>query len=197
MKVVVFYATREGHTRRIADHIAGELRARTINVDVYDVSTLHEPIDWPAYAIACAAASVHIGRHEPEMIAFVKRYRTELERLDAAFVSVSLSQAGAEDLLASEAHREEAAADARRMVDVFVQETGWRPGHILSVAGALAYSKYNFVIRFVMKRIARKAGAPTDISHDYVFTDWRRLDQFINELVEAARGRASSEQESR
>jgi menaquinone-dependent protoporphyrinogen oxidase len=188
MKGVVFYATREGHTRRIAEHVADNLQARQIEVDVYDVNTIHEPINWSMYVIACVAASVHLGHHEHEMVAFVTKHRVELERLDAAFLSVTLSQAGAEDPLASEVRRKEAAADAHRMVDAFVQETRWRPGHVLSVAGALAYSQYNFVIRFVMKRIAQKAGASTDVSRDYVFTNWQRLDQFVNDLVDAAQG---------
>jgi len=69
------------------------------------------------------------------------------------------------------------------MIDVFEKETGWRPGHVLAVAGALAYSQYNFIIRFVMKRIARKAGAPTDTSRDYELTDWSALDAFIGDAV--------------
>ena len=117
------------------------------------------------------------------MIAFVKRHRQVLERLHAAFLSVTLSEAGAEDVRAPIESRERAAADARRMIDVFVQETGWRPTRVLPVAGALAYSQYNFIIRFVMKRIARKAAAPTDTSRDYEFTDWSTLDSFIRDVA--------------
>ena len=46
------------------------------------------------------------------------------------------------------------------------------------VAGALAYSHYNLLVRFIMKRIARSAGADTDTSHDYEYTDWADLDRF-------------------
>ena len=69
------------------------------------------------------------------------------------------------------------------MIDVFVGETGWRPARVLPVAGALAYSQYNFIIRFVMKRIARKAGAPTDTSRDHEFTDWSTLARFIRDAA--------------
>jgi menaquinone-dependent protoporphyrinogen oxidase len=186
MRIAVFYATQEGHTRGIAEHIADDLKARSVETDVYDVKTLPESIDWSRYATACAAASVHLGHHEPEMIAFVKRHRTHLERLDAAFVSVTLSQVGAQDPHRSDVERHAAAADVQRMIEVFVRETGWQPAHVISVAGALAYTQYNFVVRFVMKQIARHKGAPTDTSRDYVFTDWQQLDQFVQDLVEAA-----------
>lgn len=190
MRAVIFYATREGHTRRIAEHVAMELRRRAHEVELYDVNTVSASIDWPPYNWACVAASVHAGHHEPEMIAFVKRHRQALERLGAAFLSVTLSEAGAEDVRAPKERRERAAADAQQMIDVFLQETGWRPERVLPVAGALAYSRYNFLIRFVMKRIARKAGAPTDTSRDYEFTDWSKLDSFIRGLTLAVDGTA-------
>jgi menaquinone-dependent protoporphyrinogen oxidase len=186
MTAAVFYATREGHTKKIAQRIAADLRARGATVAVFDVRTNAAP-DWSRYSVACLAASVHIGHHEREMIAFAKTHRDALARLGAAFVSVTLSEAGAEDSTRSDADRRTAAADAQRMIDVFVEETGWRPEHALPVAGALVYSKYNFLVRFLMKRIARKAGAPTDTSRDYEFTDWPALDRFVDDFVTGSR----------
>lgn len=182
MTAAVLYATREGHTKKIAERIAADLRARGATVAVFDVRT-HPVPDWSRYSVACLAASVHIGHHEREMIAFAKMHREALARLGAAFVSVTLSEAGAEDRRKPEAERRAAAEDAQRMIDVFVKETGWQPEHALPVAGALAYSRYNFLVRFLMKRIARKAGAPTDTSRDYEFTDWPALDRFVEEFA--------------
>ena len=96
MRAAIFFATREGHTRRIAARLAADLEQRGAEVDVYNVRTAG-PIEWGNYSTACVAASVHAGTHEREMIAFVKKYRADLERLSAAFVSVSLSQAGVQD----------------------------------------------------------------------------------------------------
>lgn len=48
--------------------------------------------------------------------------------------------------------------------------------------GKLLYSKYNFVIRLVMRWIAKRSGAETDTSRDYEYTDWTRLDQFVNQF---------------
>lgn len=186
MTAAVFYATREGHTRKIAERIAADLRMRGALVDLFDVRACPDP-DWSRYTAACLAASVHIGHHEPEMLAFVARHREVLVPLQAAFVSVTLSEAGAEDPKRSEADRRVSAQDAQRMIDVFVQETGWAPDHALSVAGALAYSKYNFLVRFLLRRIARKAGAPTDSSRDYEFTDWPALDRFVDEFAGSRR----------
>jgi menaquinone-dependent protoporphyrinogen oxidase len=51
------------------------------------------------------------------------------------------------------------------------------------VAGAILYTKYNFLLRFVMKQIAKKAGASTETSQDYEYTDWVALDRFVEELA--------------
>jgi menaquinone-dependent protoporphyrinogen IX oxidase len=44
------------------------------------------------------------------------------------------------------------------MIDGFVAETGWRPTRVKPVAGALMYSKYNVLVRFLMTRIATCTG---------------------------------------
>jgi menaquinone-dependent protoporphyrinogen oxidase len=184
MRIAVFYATREGQTAKIAEHIEHELQTSQVQVDIFDVRDLEGPVDWPSYDAACVAASVHIGRHEPEMIAFVKRHRRELERVSAMFLSVSLSEAGAEDPNAPPERRRKAASDVDGMIETFVTNTGWRSAHILPVAGALAYRRYNFIVRVVMKRVAGANGAPTDTSRDYELTDWEKLDRFVrNRLV--------------
>jgi menaquinone-dependent protoporphyrinogen oxidase len=183
MKAAVFYATREGQARRVAERVAADLRDRHTGVDVFDVRILPVRIEWAAYDFACVVASVHIGRHEREMVQFVKSHRQELQRLGACFLSLTLSEAGAEDAAKPQALREQSRADVQRMIDAFLAETGWRPDRILPVAGALVYTKYNLLIRFVMKQIARKAGAPTDTSRDYEFTDWAAIDRFVAESV--------------
>jgi len=182
MNAAVFYATREGHTRRVALRITCDLRAKGAEVDVFDVGD-GALVDWTKYAAACLAASVHVGRYEHEMVVFAKEHRAELERLSAAFVSVTLTQTAAEDASRTEAERLKAAAEVQETVEVFVRQTAWRPAHVFPVAGALCYSKYNIFVRLIMKQIARKNGAPTDTSRDYEFTDWPALDRFVEGFI--------------
>ena len=186
MKAAIFFATREGQTRKIAERVAADVRAHGVDADVISVKALRSPIRWSDYTIACLAASVHGGRHEREMIAFARQHRDELVRRRGVFLSVTLSEAGAEDPNAPLDRRQRAAADAQRMIDVFIAETGWRPARSMPVAGALTYSRYNFFIRFVMKRIARSQGAPTDTSRDYEFTNWAAVDAMAEQLVAPA-----------
>jgi len=180
---LVLYATREGHTHQIAEHVAETLRARGLSADLIDAARLPADLPLGNYCGAVLAASVHLQKQEPEMTRVVKRQVRDLERIPTAFLSVSLSEAGAENIEAPPERRAQAAKDAQRMIDTFLGDTGWHPCRTQAVAGALVYSKYNFVVRYIMKRIARQAGGDTDTSKDYVYTDWKRLDEFVDELT--------------
>lgn len=186
MRAVVFYATREGQAERVAERVATDLRAQGAGVDMINVKDVRGTIDWRAYQRAFVIASVHAGRHEKEMIAFVKRSKAELVRLQAPFLSLTLSQAGAEMPANSLLQRQTAHEDALRMIYDFVRDTGWQPAQVLPVAGALAYSKYNFLMKFIMKRIAHKAGFDGPTSRDYEFTNWAEVDRFVAEPSKAA-----------
>ena len=181
--ILVLYATREGHTRRIAEHVAETLRSRGFSPHLIDAKQLPASFSLPDYNGVILAAPVHQQKHEREIRRFVERYVVELARIPTAFLSVSLSQAGAEDTAAPSERRAQAAKDAQRMIDAFLAETGWHPSRTLAVAGALVYSKYNFLVRLIMKRIARQAGGDTDTSRDYDYTDWKGLDAFVQELT--------------
>jgi menaquinone-dependent protoporphyrinogen oxidase len=177
----VFYATREGQTKRIAEHVAARLRNCGFETDVRNLSD-KDDVNLNSYDAVVLAASVHAGRHEPEMRTFVKRHFAELNSLPNAFLSVTLSQAGAERTTATADERVRFAADVQKVIDLFVRETGWHPQRVKPVAGALLYTKYNFLLRFIMNRIAKKAGAETDTSRDYEYTNWAELDRFTDEL---------------
>lgn len=182
-RVAVLYATKEGQTRRIAVHLAAALSRNGIDVDLFDVTKGPAFIQWYRYGGVVVAASVHGGHHDREMVRFVREHRRELELIPATFLSVSLSEAGAEDSRNSPEQRAACAKDANAMIEAFLAETGWHPVHVKPAAGGLAYSQYNPIVRFVMKRIAKSAGADTDTSHDYEYTDWADLDRFAAGLA--------------
>lgn len=181
--ILVLYATREGQTRKLAEHVGATLRARGREVDVLDAAHVREPFGLGRYGAAILAASVHAGAHEGEIVAFVKRHRDALDRLPTAFLSVSLSEVTAEDETADAAARAKAHADVEQMLERFYAQTAWHPKRAKPVAGALLYTQYGFLKRLVMKRIAGSAGGPTDTSRDYEFTDWDALDRFVEELL--------------
>ena len=162
--VPVFYATTEGQTRRIAERIAASLRAQGLGSLAMEVtSATARAVDWSAVRGVVVAASLHAGRHQGRALTFARRHAAELGLRPSLFVSVSLSAA-------SRIPAERLAAE--QLACQFTRDAGWTPAQVACVAGALAYTRYSFLTRWFMKRVARKEGGPTDTSRDHELTDW-------------------------
>ncbi len=52
-----------------------------------------------------------------------------------------------------------------------------------NAAGALCFSKYNFLKKWILKKIVAKETGPLDTSRDYEFTDWPKLFSFVDDFV--------------
>ncbi|HEU5077317.1 MAG TPA: flavodoxin domain-containing protein [Polyangiaceae bacterium] len=183
--ILIVYATREGHTRLIAQHIAELLRRRAYAVELYDARDTESRPRVGSYSGALLAASLHLGKHEKEMQRFIERERSVLSTLPTLFLSVSLSAAGAQDTTRALGHRQRVLGELKKCTDALFDQTGWRPGHTEFVAGALMYTQYNPLIRWVMKRIARQEGASVDTTHDHIYTDYQALDRSVEAFVQS------------
>jgi menaquinone-dependent protoporphyrinogen oxidase len=182
MKILVLYASRHGHTRRIAEFLAEALSKRGWDAEVRDVASdpvapIHE------YAGAILASPIHIGRHAKSLVSFARRHHEALTALPSAFVSVSLTQITAESATADAEKRRQAHEALSVVLGGFIEATGWHPRDTLRVAGALAYTRYNWLVRWIIKRIARAEGGSTDTSRDHVYTNWDAIDGFADAFV--------------
>ena len=173
--VPVFYATTEGQTRRIAERLAERLREQGLDSRSFDVDgDLARTIDWSQVRGAIVGASLHAGQYQATAARFVTCHAARLNGVPSAFIGVSLAAASSDSA--------EVAA-ARRLAEGFPTAHGWHAEQVISVAGRLAYTRYNFVIKLIMKRIARKHGAPIDTTRDYELTNWDRIDQLAVSLA--------------
>jgi hypothetical protein len=64
-----------------------------------------------------------------------------------------------------------------------VRRTGWQPQRIARFGGAIAYRRYNPLLRFVMRRIAAHQGLSVDSSRDHEYTDWNAVDALGREIA--------------
>jgi menaquinone-dependent protoporphyrinogen oxidase len=183
--ILIIYATREGQTRHVAEHLAEALKAQQRESRLFDAAQLPAGFSMTDYSAAIVCASVHVGKHEREMYNFVKRHRKELQLMPAVFLSVSLSEAAAENPEAPAEQRAEARAKVQQSIETFLAKTNWRPTHIKAVAGALMYRRYMLPVRFMMRHIAVAQGMPNDTSKNHEFTDWADVGQWLKDLVES------------
>jgi menaquinone-dependent protoporphyrinogen oxidase len=179
-KFLIVFGTTDGHTRKIADALAAAIRQPGVVVRVVEAG---KPDVSPAgFDGIIVAASVHAGGYQRGVRRWLRRYAVELRDAPTAFISVSLG------ILQPEPAVQE---HLRAIVQRLCQEAGWEPTLIKHVAGALLYTQYNVLKRWIIKRIVAKAGGATDTSRDYEYTDWKDLEDFAHRFLRLAHRRAA------
>ncbi|MGY3566158.1 flavodoxin domain-containing protein [Sinomonas sp. RB5] len=171
-KVLVVYSTHEGQTAKIAHFIAEILRGHGLEVTVSDLKDPAEPVP-SGYDGVMVGGSVHGGKHDRRVVDYVRKNLDALTGAPSAFFSVSLAAAG-HDIEEAEGH-----------VERFEEQTGWRPGRIGLFGGGLPYTHLNFVMRYMMKKIvqSKPGDLGTDVSRDYVYTEWDGVRQFAEDFA--------------
>lgn len=171
-RVVVVYATTDGHTAKVADSIARIARESGHQVEVVDSAKLPEGFSLAPYDGVILGGSVRYGRHQKAIKRFAKRHRAELAAKRSAFFSVSGAASSPTDR-----------PQAERLAQQFVAGVGWQPDLVGVFGGAILFTKYGLVTRLVMKMIAKKHGADTDTSRDFEYTDWSAVRSFVESFL--------------
>jgi menaquinone-dependent protoporphyrinogen oxidase len=168
-RILVVYGTSYGHTEKIVRRMAQVWKAREHQLTIYRATALPGEEDVSGYDACILAASVHYGGHQPAVRDVAQRWAARLNAMPSGFVSVC----GAME------------RDADAYAANFLHDTGWHPQRVISVADALMYTQYGFVTRWLMRRLSRRAGGPTDTTRDYDFTDWNAVELFAQRFAAA------------
>ena len=167
--ILVLFGTTDGQTAKVAEALASRLRFHRHDTDV--VNAAYAQPDPSAYEAVIVAASVHAGGYQREIVHWASKNSPTLNTMPTVFVSVCLG------ILQ---HEPKVDRELQTIVETFLLSARWQPLETKIVAGALKYTSYNFVKRWLMKRIVRKAGGDTDTSRDYEYTDWTDLQMFAD-----------------
>ena len=170
--ILILYGTSEGHTEKVATIIANTLTDLRCDVDVIQAGTVDPAV--AKYDGVIIAASIHGSRFQPALVDCVRKHAAEIAARPNALVEVCLSILNKSDPTVL------AKLDA--IVDDLATETRWRPDIIKRVAGAMPYTKFSLLIRWIVKSIIGEATGATDTSRDYVYTDWDDVRAFAREF---------------
>jgi menaquinone-dependent protoporphyrinogen oxidase len=165
--IAVVFESKYGQSAKIAEHVAGIARRRGHDVKVVHAS-LAVKMDLEERDAFVVVGPVYFGKQVRALDAFVRARADLLSKRPSAFLSVSGS-AGSRD--------PRIRAEAARIALEFARQTGAHFRMIEPVGGALAYPRYNFLVRWMLKRIAEKRGEPTDTTRTHETTDWTALDR--------------------
>ena len=168
-RVLILYGTTDGQTAKIASALSETLSRGGCVVGVVEALGDRRVTSPVGYDAVIVAASVQAGRYQTPVRRWVREHRDMLAGLPTAFVSVCLGVLE---------RKPEVDLRLQRIIYQFLAESGWTPGEAHIVAGALPYTRYGWLKKRLMRRIARRAGGDTDITRDFEYTDWDDLRKF-------------------
>jgi menaquinone-dependent protoporphyrinogen oxidase len=182
-RILIAYATKEGHTGHIAERMRETLAARGHDVRLQRVGK--EPTDIPADNDAVlVGGAIHAGKHLPELVAFAERNRDRLAGLPTALFTVCLTAVD---------DTPEAAAETDKYVQEFIAQSRWHPDRTVAFAGRLAWTHYDFFTRLIMKLTTRKQlPADQDTARDYDYTDYDAVRRFAEDFARSVEQRRAA-----
>jgi menaquinone-dependent protoporphyrinogen oxidase len=186
MKLLIVYGTTEGQTRKIAEFLKAEADKAGIQTAICDATVC--PISPDGYDGVMIGASMHMHRYQASIAHYVNTHMAALNEMPSAFFSVSLSAV-------SRGYDEESYRELEEITTHFLLDTGWKPGMVGQIAGALRYTQYDYFKKFIMRQIAKRGKGNTDTSHDQEYTDWGQLRTFLQEFIRQVQTRVTLEEE--
>jgi menaquinone-dependent protoporphyrinogen oxidase len=181
-RLLVIFGTTDGHTAKIAAAIENTLR--TEHGAAVHVTEPRGGVPSPDdYEAVIVAASVHGGKFQKNITTWVQSHAVTLNAKPSAFVAVCLGVLQ---------HEPAVRAEVQAIVARFLTGTDWHPTRTITVAGALPYTRYGWLKRWMMKRIVAKAGGDTDTTRDYEYTNWDELHAFSEEFGRIAASQSSA-----
>jgi menaquinone-dependent protoporphyrinogen oxidase len=172
--VAVYYATRDGHSRRIAEHIWRRLGdARTLPAPRDLLTGLPPPAELAQAQLIVLVAAVRYGKHLPEVKSFLNAYSALPTPPPLALASVNLSArkpgkttSGGNPYLRKTIARHRLA-----------------PAAAVAFAGRLDYRRYSWRDRQIIRFIMLLTGGPTDPDTCIEYTSWRAVDEFADQIA--------------
>jgi len=179
-RLLVLFGTTDGQTAKIANALADGLRAEGCAADA--VNAAERPDVRPEeYDGVLVAASLHAGGYQRAVRRWTREHALELAGKPSAFVSVCLGVLEKNPVTDR---------NLKRIMGEFFDATRWHPAMNRIVAGGLPYTKYNFLKKWVMRRIVATTGSgDLDTTRDYEYTDWEDLKVFARQFAEQCGGK--------
>lgn len=171
----LFYATRDGQSRRIAERIAGRLAERGIPSRPRDLAVALPASHQLAEArLVAVVAAVRYGRPLPESERLLALYR----RLSAPPPLVLLSV----NLTARKPGKDSVEGNAYLRKSIARHQLA--PVLALALAGRLDYARYRWLDRQLIRFIMKLTGGPTDLKTCIEYTPWHVVDDIALRIAE-------------
>ncbi|MDO4228812.1 MAG: menaquinone-dependent protoporphyrinogen IX dehydrogenase [Capnocytophaga sp.] len=171
-KSVIIYASVDGQTKKICNHIEKILLSENQDIKVFSITDFDQNI--ADYDKIIIASSIRYGKHNADIEAFIDKNNEILNTKKSVFISVNLVARKAE----------KSTATTNPYVVKFIDKIRWQPTHIEVFAGRLNYKMYNFMDRQLIRLIMLITKGPTDPKTEIEYTDWDKVTAFAKKFVQ-------------
>jgi len=170
----LFYATRDGQSRRIAERIASRLAETGVVAQPRDLAVVVPAPDELAGRVPVVlVAAVRYGRHLPEAERFLAAYRAADARPPLILLSVNLT-----------ARKPGKDTPERNLyLRKVIRRHRLDPVLARAIAGRLDYPRYTWLDRQLIRFIMTITGGPTDPSTRIEYTAWDQVDELARRIA--------------
>ncbi|WED26721.1 menaquinone-dependent protoporphyrinogen IX dehydrogenase [Vibrio sp. DW001] len=172
-KILFLYATTDGQTVKICQHIQNELPGYECEFQNLDEKA---DVDFAAYNKVVIGASIRYGHLSKNLYRFIGRNLEALNHYKVAFFCVNLT-----------ARKEDQGKDTPEgsaYMRTFLKKSPWTPKLQGVFAGALRYPKYKFIDRVMIQLIMKMTGGETDSSKEIEYTNWDKVTKYAQSIKE-------------
>ena len=172
MKTLIVYATIEGHTQKVADHLAQKLEDAGHDVATFNAMDRTAEVSVQPFDKILLAGSVHERRHPKPFEVFLSGNAEALAKKPTLLISVSMSAAFPKG-----------ADEALEYVEEMQMRTGFTPTETLCVAGAIKLAKYDYYALQVLRHVVLRDRDFDPTQNEHEFTDWEALDKAVDAFL--------------
>jgi menaquinone-dependent protoporphyrinogen oxidase len=171
MHLLLIYATLDGHTLTICQRLKGWIEAQGHTVTLLPIEQADD-VRIQDFDQLVLGASIHYGKHRPEVLAFARQQAEVLNRMRSAFFSVNI--------VARKPLKNQ--PDTNPYLRKFLKQVPWKPTALDVFAGRLDYPRLGPVDRLMIRLIMWLTHGPTDPTAVVEFTDWQRVQRFAQRV---------------
>jgi menaquinone-dependent protoporphyrinogen oxidase len=171
---LLIYSTHDGQTLKICQHLANAIESAGESVELASLAQC-ESLDWNTISTVVIGASIRYGHLNKALDRFIEKNKAQLAQRKNGFFCVNLTAR----------KPDKNTPETNAYMKKFLTLSPWQPQLQAVFAGALLYSKYGFVDKFMIRLIMKITGGETDTSKDIEYTDWHKVDDFALKIIQS------------
>ncbi len=165
--ILIIYSTQNGQTLKICQRLQSVIEQQMHQVTLIPIQEV-DRLALQGFDKIVIGASIHYGRHNPHVLAFIRQNQALLDSKPNAFFSVNVVAR----------KPEKRTADTNPYLKKFLKHIRWKPRQLAVFAGKIDYPSYGVIDRSVIRLIMWVTKGPTDPTAVVEFTDWNQVDAF-------------------